>query len=805
MWVHAAFWAALNTYGAFGGESFVKMITLNIFFLIVYLTSVVELMDNYVVRGKIGGGAQGSVFEVTRRSDGSVYALKVICCTDQQQVNTAIKEVKFLVALRHPHIVSYEDFFLQLHIKNLHKELCIPDAADVKASLFDSLYMGKNAIKKRHSASSTQAAVDEGDVGVCLIMELCSNGDLQSVIASIKDTIIEIGHHPTDEQTIVCWMRQCAEALEYIHANGFIHRDLKPMNVFFDSHGDIKLGDFGVASIGTGGCYSAVGTPDYLAPEQMLQEVYDEKIDIWGLGMVFLETITLRNHPINSRVLQNPDSVGMVVDLVTKMGFSRQLGELIKSMLQRQPSNRPSASRILSTLADAYPLVIQGPILRRRSVLSFRSSPVCAVCEVERCTISCEECQETYCRVCDSVRHKHPSRSSHHRFKLYSTPQFSGITVDSSKLSTPSATLRVPQDCSLTQAVCMAMNSPVERICVSSGYVSEEPLVLKELYSPSLTIIGDSPPPTIDVKSELISVHLSSGGGVLENLIIRHSGRRSCLASKDGKQPRPTAVRISGGNWKVKQCIISCKEGSGLILSKSQTVSSCTFTDIKTAAVVFTDESSGTVENSSFARCGYAAIVLKAKSNPRVIQNKIQDCVEMGVICEDSMGVLEDNCIRSVRGPGVVLKGRHAAPLLSKNTITCNQAGIMCTDFSEPYVVDNEISANQKAGILVKGKSSPVVKRNIICDGAEAGMYIFEEGSGIFVQNRICNNKNAGILVTTMGCPEVSHNTINSNSEGVWVCNGGGGNFIHNNLRSNINGPKDIDHKCSVQWEDNIE
>lgn len=788
-------------------------------------------MDDYLVVGRIGSGAQGSIFQVSHRDNGAVYALKAIYCCGQQQVNAALKEVKYLVALRHPNIVSYEDFFLQLNTKQLKTILGVESLEESHDSLFSSLYGKKPPIS--HPQGKDLPLNEQGqEVGVCLIMELCSNGDLQSVIGSMREKFMDTGKHPANEKTIVSWIRQCALALEYIHGKGFIHRDVKPMNVFFDAQGNVKLGDFGVASTVGLGCQSAVGTPDYLAPERMLQQVYDAKVDIWGLGMVALESITLSNHPMNSRVLDSPNAADSVVELVVKMGFSRYLGELIRSMLQRRPSDRPSASSIIKALPlSSPPPVMQGPVLRPRKVQGRKYSSICALCEVEPSTISCSECKEAYCYMCDTVRHKHSSRGTHERSQISSndssvdhlsdstcdfplTPKKIVIPLPARCNSSPQ-TIRVPKDCSsLPDAIAMAASLLAETIQVSSGYVSHEPLVLTDNLPRGVTIIGDSPPPVIEVSSGAFAVSISSGVGTLVNLIIRHRGKRSGVSSdkSKGRPPRPSAVLVSGGEWQLTNCQLACQEGSGMtILSEARSthlpmkVQECSFSDIKTAAVVFHEGTGGLIERNSFCRCGYAAVLLKAGANPKICRNRIKDCSDMGIMCEDSEGVLEENEIIGNRGCGISLKGMRARPILSKNKISDNQTGISCADFSQPYIYENIISANQKAGIFVRGNSFPTVKKNIISNGVEAGVYVFDGGRGLFAENTICNNRNAGVLVTTNGSPEVIENYIHDNAEGVWVCNNGCGSYSKNEFKSNRNGSRDIDDTCNVVWQDNIE
>lgn len=85
-------------------------------------------------------------------------------------------------------------------------------------------------------------------------------------------------------------------ALECLHREGFMYRDLKPDNIMIDKDGNIKLMDFGL-STSEQISYDFCGTPEYLSPEIFSGEGYGREIDFWGFGLVLVEMITGR-HPI---------------------------------------------------------------------------------------------------------------------------------------------------------------------------------------------------------------------------------------------------------------------------------------------------------------------------------------------------------------------------------------------------------------------------------------------------------------------------------------------------------------------------
>ena len=139
------------------------------------------------------------------------------------------------------------------------------------------------------------------------------------------------------------------KALDYIHANGVVHRDLKPENIMVDDNDNIKLIDFGIASdsasrrLTYANFTATLGTPNYIAPEQVKGKRGDGRTDIYSMGVILYEMLSGKlpfSGPtplaaMNDRLLNHP-----VPPRVADPSISSQLQEILYRALERDPKNR---------------------------------------------------------------------------------------------------------------------------------------------------------------------------------------------------------------------------------------------------------------------------------------------------------------------------------------------------------------------------------------------------------------------------------------------------------------------------------
>uniref|UniRef100_A0A8C2EHW3 non-specific serine/threonine protein kinase n=1 Tax=Cyprinus carpio TaxID=7962 RepID=A0A8C2EHW3_CYPCA len=197
--------------------------------------------------GELGDGAFGKVFKAQNKQTGIFAAAKVIDTKTEDELEDYMVEIDILASCDHPNIVKLLDAFY-----------------------YESKLWVKNNFR------------------VCVCVEL---------------------ERPLTEPQIRVVCKQTLDALQYLHDNKVIHRDLKAGNILLSLDGDVKLADFGVSAKNTKTIQrrdSFIGTPYWMAPEVVMCETskdrpYDYKADIWSLGVTLIELAQIEppNHEMN--------------------------------------------------------------------------------------------------------------------------------------------------------------------------------------------------------------------------------------------------------------------------------------------------------------------------------------------------------------------------------------------------------------------------------------------------------------------------------------------------------------------------
>ncbi len=296
----------------------------------------------YRILGMLGEGGMGVVYRATHVDTGALVALKTVHTSNERMLASIRREVHALSRLRHPGVVRT----VGEGVDN-----ALPWYA---MELLEGLTLLRFARTRWSAVIATLATEDASGIvsGVGLAGQAYADEEraaLQSRLPAemLRGQAAAAGHLPE----VLSLVRRLCAPLAFLHGEGIVHRDLKPENVFI-RQGDVPvLVDFGLVASFEGArgrdslelAGTTMGTPAYMAPEQIRGEVVDARADLYSLECLLFELVTGRvpfvagstMELVGKHLLATPVRPS---ELVT--GVSPGLDELILRLLAKSPRDR---------------------------------------------------------------------------------------------------------------------------------------------------------------------------------------------------------------------------------------------------------------------------------------------------------------------------------------------------------------------------------------------------------------------------------------------------------------------------------
>jgi serine/threonine protein kinase len=270
-------------------------------------------LGQYEIVERLGGGGMAVVYRAVQQPLGREVALKALSpelFQDEGFVKRFEAEAKTLAKLDHPNILSIYDFEVM-------------------------------------------------DGVTFLTMPLIRGGTLRDIL----------NRGPLDALTAWRYLREIGDGLQHAHDAGIVHRDLKPTNVLIHSDGRAMLADFGLArGAGQPGHLTtiglAIGTPGYMAPEQVMGHEVDRRADIYAMGVLTFEMLTGRLPFAGANRMEVAyATVNAPIPSATKLNpaLPDELDQLLTKVLAKDPNQRPQTVRDLLALMAKLPQRRQMP------------------------------------------------------------------------------------------------------------------------------------------------------------------------------------------------------------------------------------------------------------------------------------------------------------------------------------------------------------------------------------------------------------------------------------------------------------
>ena len=658
-----------------------------------------DRLGRWQIRGLLGRGAQGIVYEAEDSGDGQRAALKVL--RDAESGNTQAgaealaREAEILAAVSHPHLVAAR---------------------------------GLEAIDGR------SVLILEPIDGECLAERL------------------KHSDRPFTEDALVVLLRGLAEALQAVHEAGYLHRDVKPGNVYLRDDGSPILVDFNAASRMDEPAEESddgvsMVTSHYAPIEQYQTDGREGPwTDLYGLAALAYRIVTGRPPPPAPARAAGED-LPPARD-VAKGRYSAVLLAAIDRGLALDPDGRPAAMGDWINLLEwsqrqrrEEPAPPSPPVVTADPALP--TAPLDDLPPTEKVTrmpitLRAEDAPE-------GIRLRADARAPREARKRGGALGFVALAtllavigwggwegylryIKSDWWVDPSGAGDV---LSIAQATARARDGAT--IHLAAGVYQESVVLARPLV-------------------------LAGPENVEEQAIIEPAVGPCLVATADGASVRNLMLRRPAIDGEAAAAGGACLELAGSAL----------------------------IEDSEISSASGPAVVIRDGADPALSRVTVSGAEGAGLVVEGgARGNIAESTIRGTTKTGILVRS-GARPNVTGSLIEgTGQAGLLVTGGGEGRYEGNEIRAAGASAVEIRGGANPELLDNRLTGAKEAGLYV-HDGGGRFAGNRIADNGMSGVVVGAGGAPELTGNEISNNAEhGLAILAGGGGRIADNTISDN--------------------
>jgi serine/threonine protein kinase len=258
-------------------------------------------LRDFILEEELCRGTHASIWKVKFKYDGKRYVLKELKLNGKISQRNAYKEVELLRQLDHRNCIRCYGHF-----------------------------------------------VDDANKKICIVLEYCEGGDLAQFLTNQRNQSKYL-----DEGYIWSVFHQICLGVQHLHQMGIVHRDLKTSNIFLADNTP-KVGDLGVShqvSENTLMLQTFSGTPLYLSPELVRGHPYNEKTDIWSLGIVLYELCALTPPFFGGTLLNLAQAIDSAEIPPLPSQYSQKIDRFVKWLLQRDYTQRPSIAQMVEKIS----------------------------------------------------------------------------------------------------------------------------------------------------------------------------------------------------------------------------------------------------------------------------------------------------------------------------------------------------------------------------------------------------------------------------------------------------------------------